>query len=206
MRIARVPLPTAPRRCCNALQEFHCPLPPGIEAMCCTSCIAHCPQAVRQCIAGVALPSAPRRSGSAWHEYHCPLPSTSDTLHGRSCTVHCPGSVVVHCRNCAPKAATASMAGHTVPQLEGPHVAGLPLPSAPRRCGSAVHEFHCPLTPRSKVVLCRSSTTHCPQAVTQCSAGVALSTSPRQGGSVLQEFHCLLPSGSEALYCTSSTA
>ena len=51
-------MPTAPRRCGSALQEFHCPLPPGSEVVHCRSCTTHCPQAVGQCIAGVALPTA----------------------------------------------------------------------------------------------------------------------------------------------------
>ena len=51
-------MPTAPKRCGRALQEFHCPLPPGSEVVHCRSCTTHCPQAVRQCIAGVPLPTA----------------------------------------------------------------------------------------------------------------------------------------------------
>ena len=42
------------------LQELNCTLSPGIWAVHWRSCSAHCPQAVRQCIAGVALPTAPR--------------------------------------------------------------------------------------------------------------------------------------------------
>ena len=64
------------------------------------------------------------------------------------------------------------------------------MPTAPRRCGSALQEFHCPLPPGSEVVHCRSCTTHCPQ----------------KGGSALQEFCCLLPEGSEAVHCRSCTA
>ena len=52
-------LPTAPRQSGSALQELRCPLPPGSGAEHCRSSTAHCPQAVRQCIAGVALPTAP---------------------------------------------------------------------------------------------------------------------------------------------------
>ena len=40
--VAGVALPTAPRRCGSALQELHCPLPPGSEAVCCRSPI-RCP-------------------------------------------------------------------------------------------------------------------------------------------------------------------
>ena len=39
-------MPTATRRWGNELQEFHCPLPPGREAVYCRSSTAHCPQAV----------------------------------------------------------------------------------------------------------------------------------------------------------------
>ena len=42
-------------------QELHRPLPPGSEVVYCGRSTAHCPQAVRQCIAGVALPTAPRQ-------------------------------------------------------------------------------------------------------------------------------------------------
>ena len=68
-------LPTAPRQWGSALQELHCPLPPGTEAVHCSelhcplppgseavrcrNCTVPCPQAVRQCVAGVALPTAP---------------------------------------------------------------------------------------------------------------------------------------------------
>ena len=54
-------MPPAPRHWGRALQEFHCPLPSGSEAVHCKSCTAYCPRAVRQCIAGVALPTAPRQ-------------------------------------------------------------------------------------------------------------------------------------------------
>ena len=71
-------MPTATRRWGNELQEFHCPLPPGREAVYCRSstahcpqagseavhcrsCTANCPQAVRQGVAKVPLPTAPRQ-------------------------------------------------------------------------------------------------------------------------------------------------
>ena len=54
-------MPTAPRQLGSALQEFHCALPAGREAMYCKSCTAHYPTAVRQCVAGVPLPTAPRQ-------------------------------------------------------------------------------------------------------------------------------------------------
>ena len=46
---------------CSALQELHCPLPPGTEAVHCRSSTAHCLRAVRQCIAEAALSTAPRQ-------------------------------------------------------------------------------------------------------------------------------------------------
>ena len=98
------------------LQEFHCPLPPGSVAVHCRSCTAHCPQAVRQCIAGVPLPTAPRQCGSALQELHYPLPPGSEAVHSRSCTAHCPQKV----RQC---------------------IAGVVLPTAPRQCGSALQGF-----------------------------------------------------------------
>ena len=70
-------MPIAPRQWGSALQELHCPLPPGSETVHCSelhcplppgseavhygSCTAHCPQAVGQCIAGVALSTPPRQ-------------------------------------------------------------------------------------------------------------------------------------------------
>ena len=59
----------------------------------CRSCTVHCPQAVRQCIAGVALPTAPRQWGNALRELHCPLPPGSEAVHCRSCTAYCPRAV-----------------------------------------------------------------------------------------------------------------
>ena len=51
-------MPAAPMQRGSALQELHYLLPPGSEALYCRVSTAHCPQAVRQCIAGVALPIA----------------------------------------------------------------------------------------------------------------------------------------------------
>ena len=36
-------MPTAPRQWGSALHEFHCPLPPGSEAVYCRRSTAHCP-------------------------------------------------------------------------------------------------------------------------------------------------------------------
>ena len=106
--IAGAALPTAPRQCGSGLQEWHCPLPPGSEAVHCRSCTAHCSQAVRQCIAGVALPTPPGQWGGVLREFHCPLPPGSEAAHCRSSTVH-------------------------FPQAVGQSIAGLPLPTAPRQ-------------------------------------------------------------------------
>ena len=64
-----------PTQCGSALQEFHCPLPAGSEAVHCSSSSPHCPQAVRQWIAGVPLPTG--QCGSALQEFHFPLPPGS---------------------------------------------------------------------------------------------------------------------------------
>ena len=72
-----------------ALQEFHCPPPPGGVAVHCRSCTDHCPEAVRQCIAGIALPTAPRQRGSVLQESHCPL----RPVYCRGSTAHSPQAV-----------------------------------------------------------------------------------------------------------------
>ena len=76
-------------------------MPPGTEAVRCTSCPTHCPQAVRQCVARVALPTAPMQCGTGLQEFRS---LGSDRLGGPA---HCRGStttpplggVVVHCRS-----------------------------------------------------------------------------------------------------------
>ena len=73
----------------------------------CRSSTAHCPQAVRPCIAGVPPPAAPRRCGSVLQEFHCPLPQGSEVVHCRSCTTHCLQAV----RQC--------IAGVTLPTARG---------------------------------------------------------------------------------------
>ena len=97
--------------------------------MYCGSCTAHCPRAVRQCIAGVQLPIATRRSGSALRECHCPWPPGGVAVHGRSCSAHCLHAV----RQC---------------------IAGVAVPTAPWRCGSTLQKLHCPLPPCSEAVYC----------------------------------------------------
>ena len=240
--IVRVALPNNRKQCGSALHEFHCPLPPGSEVVPCKCSTAHyphtvwqnCPQAVRhstarcpqprwQCIAGVPMPNATRQRGSALQELHWPLTQGNEEMHWRNFTTlspsteavhsksdHCPltpGSEGVHCRSCNAQC----------PQALWRCIAGVLLPTAPKECGIALHEFHCPLpsssvavnctssTPHypealrelhcppllgSEGVHCRSCTSHCPQAVWQCIAGF-----PRP-----------LPLGNKALPCTGSSA
>ena len=54
-------MPTAPRLCGSALQEWQCPLPPCCVAVHSLSCTTQCPQAMRHCIEGVPLPEAMRQ-------------------------------------------------------------------------------------------------------------------------------------------------
>ena len=192
-------MPTVPRRCGSALQELHCPLPTGSEAVHHRSSIAHCPKAVRQCIARVALPSA-------LQEFHCPLPQAVRQciagvalpsalqelhclVHCMSCTAHSPrqccsalqelqcplpaGSEAVHCRSCI---------AHC-PQAVWQCIAGVALPSS-------LQELHCPLPAGSETLHCKSCSAH----------------SPRRCGSALRELHCPLPPGIEAVHCRSCTA
>ena len=90
---------------------------------------AHCPRAVRQCIAGVPLPTAPRRFGSALRDLHCPLPPGNEAMYCRSPTAHCTQAV----RQCM-----AGIALPHCPQAVRQCVAGVPLPTAPKQCGSAL--------------------------------------------------------------------
>ena len=157
--IAGVPVPTTPRQRGSALQEFHCPLPPGSVAVRCKSSTTHCPQAVWQCTAGIALPSAPR--GEAMREM--------------SSTTHCPRAV----RQCiagGPVFRQRPPHGQDSPSPPGRCMTGVPLPTAPRQCGRALQELHSPLPLGSGAVQCRSCTAHCPQAVWQSIAGVPLFT------------------------------
>ena len=85
-------------------------------------------------------------------------------------------------------------------------VARAPLPTAPRQSDSVLHESNCPQPLGSEAVRCRSTTAHCPQAMSQCVAGVPLPTTPGQCGSALHESNCSLPPGSEAVHCKGSTA
>ena len=59
-------------------------------------------------------------------------------------------------------------------------IAGIALPSSPRRWGSALHEFDYTLPLGSEALCCSSSTPHYPEAVWQCVAGIAVPAAPRQ--------------------------
>ena len=72
------------------MQEVHCPLPPGSEAVYCRRSTAHCPQAVRQCIAGDPLPPAPGHWGGVLQELRCPRPPGRGAVRRRGSTAHCP--------------------------------------------------------------------------------------------------------------------
>ena len=121
---AGVPGSTSPQALQDTPTTARKPLPPGSRAVHCRSCTAHCPQAMRQCIAEVPPPTAPGQWGSALQELHCPLPPGSEAVHCRSCTAHCPqGSEAVHCRSC-----TAYC-----PRAVRQCIAGVALPTAPRQ-------------------------------------------------------------------------
>ena len=134
------------------------------------------------------LHTALRQCGSALQELHCPLPLSSVAVHDRASTAHCPqavrqtpcppGSVAVHCRNSTahcPRAVWQCIAGVPLfrqppppgrdspsPQLVGPRIARVPLPTAPGWCGSALQELHWPLPLGSGAVRYMSCTAHCP--------------------------------------------
>ena len=96
-----------------------------------------------------------------FHEFHGPLPLSSVAVHKRSSTTH-------------------------YPQAIGQCIAGVPLPSAPRMCGSALQEFHCPIPPGTEAVYSTICTAPCPQAMRQRIAGAALPDAPWQRGSALR--------------------
>ena len=90
--IARVPLPTTPRRCGRPLQVIP----------------TYCPRAMWRCIKGVPLPiapkhcgsalqefrsTAPRRCGGALQEVQYPLPKGTVAVHRTSSTAHRPEAV-----------------------------------------------------------------------------------------------------------------
>ena len=78
--LPKIPRPTAPKLCGNALQELHCPRP----------------QAVWQPIARVPLPIAPKEWASVMQELHCPLTPGGVPVHFMSCKDHYP-QALWHC-------------------------------------------------------------------------------------------------------------
>ena len=134
--------------------------------------------------------------GSALPELHCPLPPGSKAVYCRSSTVHCPQVGVPLFRQRPPPGKDSAS-----PQLVGRRLAGVPLPTAPRRCGSALQALHRPLPPGSLAVRCRSSTAHRPRAVRQCIAGVPLPAAPsavRQGTTRIPLFRQRPPPGQDS--------
>ena len=69
------------------------PSPPASGATHCRSSTAHCPHAVRQCIARIPLPTTPRHCGGALQEVQRPLPLSSVAVHDTSSNAHCPQAV-----------------------------------------------------------------------------------------------------------------
>ena len=105
---------------------------------------------------------------------------------GRSCTTHCPQAVW----QCA---------------------AGVQPPTAPKKCGGVLQEFHCLLPPGGVAVYRKSSAAHCPKAVRQCAVGVPLPHCPRAVWQCAVEVplptvRCPLPRGSVAVCSRSSTS
>ena len=145
------------------LQEFHCPLTLGSEAVRCSrfqemtgqlpqgrevvygrSATPHCPQAMRQCEAGFPLPKAPKRRGSV---LHCPLPSA----HNKSATGHTQCGAVLVIKQCG----TTQEALMVQRGMQGAVDKKDPLclhtgigRAVPARCGSAL------------VQLCNNTLTH----------------------------------------------
>ena len=106
-----------------ALQGFHCPPPLGSVAMHCKSSIAHGPKTVWLCKVGAPLPTAHWYGGIALQELHCPLPQAM-----WQCIV---GDALFRQRPPLEQ-------GSPSPQLVGPRIGGVPQPTVPRRCGSAL--------------------------------------------------------------------
>ena len=69
-------------------------------------------------------------------------------------------------------------------------IKGVPLPTAPSQCGSALQLFHVPLPQGSVAVIYRISSAACPQSMRRCVGGVPY----------------LLPKGNVAVHCTSCGA
>ena len=163
------------------MRKFHCPLPPGSEAVHCRSCTAHCPQAPRQCIAEGPLPTAPRHWGSLLQEFICPLPPGSGAAHCRRSTAPCPQAVEQRIAKVplptAPRPwRSVSQEYHCpLPQAGRQCIAGDARPTAPREGGSERREYHSPLPSGNAAVRSTISIAHGPQTAWQC---VTLPTAP----------------------------
>ena len=133
------------------------------------------------------MPTAHRQCGGAWQEFYHPIPI---------------GSVAVHCRNPSPPPFPATMelicrrsTGHC-PKAVWRCIVGVPLPTAPRQCGGALRELHCPVTACSGAVHCISCTVYCHRAVWQHIARVPRPTARRRWAVELLKCTATLPSGS----------
>ena len=202
---------------------------PHLGAMGLLQCTATLPRGSRQWNSCNALPHCLGAVGSEALEGTSMLPGDRSQWNCYKCsTAHCPQAV------------WQCIAVVSVPpafrQCCSLYIVGLPLPTAPRQCGSALRQFRCPLPPAvwrcmtrvpcplgpgSVARRCRSSLPTSPGsvAVHWCSSsahtplgGVAvhciapLPTAPKHCGDALQEFHCLKPLRSAAVHCSSSTA
>ena len=160
--IARIRLPTAPRRCGGALHRFR-PLwqrpPLGQDSP--------SPQLLGPRVAGVPLPATLRRRGSALQEFRCPLTPGGVAVYSRSCTAQCPPAVsqciarevalptaVGVALPTAPRQCKSALHGSTggCPWAVCEGTAAVALPIAPGQWGSAMQELHCRLPPNSAVM------------------------------------------------------
>ena len=141
------------------------------------------------CLGAVGTGALAMHGLTAWRQWAVELLKYSASLPGgsgqwKSCNAPPHGMGAVGC---------ATPAMHYCPQAMRQCIAEVPVPTAPRQWGNALHELHYPLPPGSEALCCKSSTADCPPAVRQCIAGVPLPTALRNRGWALQEFHCPLP-------------
>ena len=94
---------------------------------------------------------------------------------------------------------------YTVPPCTVVVLRGISTAHPPRKCGSFLKQFHCPLHTGNAAVYCRSMIAQCP-SVWRCVVGVQLPRTNKQCRSVRQDLEGQVPVGSALLCCTSSTA
>ena len=209
------PLPTAPGQCgccrcsaalgphtvqcCGVPQEFLYLIPLGSAVVYRKSSATHGPHVPRRCTTGVPLSNAPRQCGDVLHVFQCPWNPGKEVVSCYNATAHCPPPpgqcdgvpqkcycplhqrhVVVYRRS------STTLCNQAVRECTG----AVPLPTAPRRCGSVPHEFRCRLAPGSAAV----------------HKALPPPTTPRRSCNILQEFHCPLPQATVAMCCMTSIA